>query len=958
MSNFDTTAGRKTRIRLDVSDRISVYSAWGNTWNYDEIGLMGTAAISNCMYLPGIGWKIRPVQASRLGVIHELQIAQGAIIQRIADGGTLQVGPTVSTKYSWRDTTELNGTTSASGVTIQGDPFLTRRPNTDWSVDDIGIRPDISTASSYYVLNGPDITYNKNLVRLAVNGVAEDGTKPIMFRFATATSSLSSPDVICILYFVGPPAADGRWRGNGNYAMVFRGDGSWDLYENGINYVGQTAGYWHVSSGRYCDSNTVTSAQHRIIIFPYFDPRPSRSKNMGKLSIFTSNGNDPMANHSKRLGQAYVAGDLRWNEINIPFRPSEAVPQPPQTPPVVTPSPIRVTQRADIKTEFQLSYLTFGGPDNTDPNIPTGNIIVPFNIPATLAGDTLIKVSWQGGLIPGAASGQVSIALFDGLYEGNGDVHNTALPGITPTTYGYTYDNTGTLTGGFAFFNPYIGADNFGSNFYKARFILYGQPSDSPYIKRVQVAIDGKAIDITPGEFTLDWPCVVTSISITGPENDMTHETASVYLADLGNQYGLLKTRGDFATRIDTEYNGVDWENPANEGKQSVIFDGYMIKSPAHRTGTQNMPVALGSATQASYPAPNWNSYNGLFIGKWKRLYEAISPFNWDFSLDPNTGEPPYVVDVIAEVLSWAGLTDDMIDIGEGTSADSEAYPIRLFTGANDVTETAITAGTRIYDFASRLAIDYLGAALIWDANSTSESNSSWGGDYTTINGCIRLIGPKGSPYNTLCKFISDPPTNAVSGAVLLHTLQGYDVIVSGDQTIAVCPIIKDTLDEFTNPPEFNKIIVTGTGELNNARSKVPDLLTVFAVNTSSYNYLDSSTAPSSGEDYLGREVIAYVNYNRSIQTPEAAKWVCRRYYDLLAHAVHHKSFTAPLVLVTDSTDDRQKRPRPLRFYDFIQFEGEDYLVRNCNPFYDKDGHQLAHYEIQSIPPAYIVPIR
>jgi hypothetical protein len=107
------------------------------------------------------------------------------------------------------------------------------------------------------------------------------------------------------------------------------------------------------------------------------------------------------------------------------------------------------------------------------------------------------------------------------------------------------------------------------------------------------------------------------------------------------------------------------------------------------------------------------------------------------------------------------------------------------------------------------------------------------------------------------------------------------------------------------------------------------------------------NTADPTHPDYIGYEVpLLYIDPNLS--TEAAVKWIARRLYDVMAHAIKGIRFTAPLLLVTDSSDTYQKRPRMLRYYDPVLVDGIQFLVRSCNPSYKKDGMQFATYELEA----------
>jgi hypothetical protein len=132
-------------------------------------------------------------------------------------------------------------------------------------------------------------------------------------------------------------------------------------------------------------------------------------------------------------------------------------------------------------------------------------------------------------------------------------------------------------------------------------------------------------------------------------------------------------------------------------------------------------------------------------------------------------------------------------------------------------------------------------------------------------------------------------------------------------------------------------------------------MLTQVAVNVDSYNFLNLSPGDpgypdGSDIDYIGR-CIPIVVRDRTLTTQFAVDFIARRTYDYACHARENFSFIAPMILVTDSTDTMQTRPRKLAYYDAVEVQQLDgsfvtYLVKFCSPAYSKDGFQFARYEL------------
>lgn len=167
---------------------------------------------------------------------------------------------------------------------------------------------------------------------------------------------------------------------------------------------------------------------------------------------------------------------------------------------------------------------------------------------------------------------------------------------------------------------------------------------------------------------------------------------------------------------------------------------------------------------------------------------------------------------------------------------------------------------------------------------------------------------------------------------------------------------VRGTLSTWTDAPEGNLVLVTGSGQLGSiGRDKV----SAWAANPVSFDVRDLGLADPQGPDpdhpdYLGHMVPIYVldpaiaGGSDAESNERAAKWVCRRVYDIACHGVRRMTFEAPLLLVTDPLDEFQSNPRPLRWYDPVYVDSTIFLVRSCNPTYVKDGVQMATYELES----------
>lgn len=302
--------------------------------------------------------------------------------------------------------------------------------------------------------------------------------------------------------------------------------------------------------------------------------------------------------------------------------------------------------------------------------------------------------------------------------------------------------------------------------------------------------------------------------------------------------------------------------------------------------------ISFEKSLDAGYPI-----YTGRSFGTWKRLKETISTFNWDFSIDPAASGivSPYAVDVIEYLLRWAGYPAAQISLPSSTE-----FPIRLWPRGDRDTGNVIQAGANIYDFAQGIARSYLNSFLHWEQRWT-------------------LL----TPPSAIC-----------------HTFIAGSLAASSLATLSrpgTSIILKEGFTKSIEPPEANRIVVTGTGQLNNGTKTIADQLTQYAIN---FNSLYSSGSI----DYLGREVAAYYVDTIGINTPEAAAWVCRRLYDQAAHAQEIISFLSPLALVGNTY-------RLLRYGDIISVMGSTMMVSNLTINIQKDTIPLQKVECRTLLP-------
>jgi hypothetical protein len=400
---------------------------------------------------------------------------------------------------------------------------------------------------------------------------------------------------------------------------------------------------------------------------------------------------------------------------------------------------------------------------------------------------------------------------------------------------------------------------------------------------------------------------------ITGPEDTPSVSGASFGIQDYTGELATLFDKGGFPVRIETTYD-------SGGTNTSTLFQGYVQVATAEWKRGGN-----------GYAGKNWREYNVQAAAEWTRLAESRPPqrFTW---FDKAVNLPYKATDAIRDMLLTAYPTS-MVDVPD--------IDIRLFS--LDQNSLILEAGTSIGDAAFSMARDYLGGYLVFDENAGTV-------------GMWRMLQPKSPPYNILAKFYIEHPGNGK----LPHISAAYGSSTSGAQTILHTYAKAGSYAKWVERAEGNQIIVVG-GALGADSSNLgagngeAARITQCAVNVNSFNFLnlepgDPGYPDGTDPDYIGRHVPVFVS-DRTLTSQIAVDWLTRRIYDIVAHARTRLTFEAPLILITDSTDTMQTRPRPLRYYDAVEVQNvngtfDTFLVLSCTPSYSNDGFQFARYEL------------
>jgi hypothetical protein len=417
-------------------------------------------------------------------------------------------------------------------------------------------------------------------------------------------------------------------------------------------------------------------------------------------------------------------------------------------------------------------------------------------------------------------------------------------------------------------------------------------------------------------------------LSITGPDLDVSHETAHIELEDLtdalqvtdgGVTAPLLRTRGRVLCKVCTYWQ----DTVGGAWQESVLFEGETTDAPSEKTGKPARTGSHGRGTVRLYPSVNAHDYSATLAGRWARLKpQGMSWCLRDFSqADPTRDPAPFddygkplpwrIQDMIRWLFNAMGVPDEELDIPD--------VQVRAYLSGTDAQEFMLTPAADIPEVIFRLAKDYLGCYVIRDPNACIV-HRTWGGmEHPT--GMWRVLQPPALDATPIWNFTTGGP-GVVSGGLVkvLHRPEAYPARTSFIRKIRVR----------ADPPEVNLVNVTATGDmLQNGQGE--QTLTKTLWNPRSVKFTDAQPEPvRSHPDYLGF-LSPLERFDTLLFSEEMLNFVCKRIFNRSAYGLSWRDFAAPLVLVDDSSDIYLAQKRPLRVYDYVTINGYPAIFRNAN---------------------------
>ena len=880
------TPYRRTHIILDADRIVTGQDGFNFYKRAEAMGKTITDQTQFAVTQHPIGWTAKTYQENVYN-IYEKEIGAAGIYGPVGAGTGFQI--TVPTAFKQvimhrRNDDLPNATDGASdGLAANGDQFWQKMVNdqgTWWN----------SLTADFLGFSPPPALENEDADAIVVDRVGvttdlHDPNQAILFRFAVPGGVTDAPHTIARLYFNGPARTiNSQFNGGGMYCLNLYGDGTCLVEEKEA-----TKDHLWFPVGtpfRYADANSVAQRTHSIYVLPL--AKKVGNKYQGG-SIVIKTGTTEALNHWFGNPQRDFWEPEKNQDINQKvFTITSKDPLP------VIKQPIRVDLRRDIRILWQLNRCLY-----KDVGLLNDDVFALETLPTQ---DQTIFVRWKANVPDGTS---INCSIYSSVSGTPTD--GTLLTGVSNGKNWVGYKLDPTCKQYFAHFRFYCDS---ATQLYTPTLEGYEVIVYPTFTYNQGLNIDCGTVAGSGGGGVAITNNTIRSVSITGSEGDISHETAHALLEDPSDRLSLLRSRGQIPIRIETEYD------PADSSKRSILFEGFITRCDNARKGTLN-----GEA----YPALEYHQYDIKATGMWQKLSERWIPKRQNLARNLGEDRPYKVVEAIRLLFNWAGVSDYELDLPD---AD-----MLLSAGEKDL---LIQPGTDPTSLITKLVNDYLGYYLVYDPNAGYE-------------GMFRVLVPPMAPYTYKARFVTDGPRTAPgTNHVAVHNLNNYQMGWQGDKYIPTAFVRKHSLNTYVVPPEANFIVVTGKGSLPTVAGDTA--LTQTWINTNSYSASGSNqNLDPTDIDYLGRLVkAAYLD--PALDSEEVINTVMHRLINRVGHGFRVFSFEAPLLLIVDKNDTKQTSPRPLRYYDPVLYNETPMLVRNVNPTYTKDHIQMAVYEIQTLP--------
>jgi len=622
-SDSAITPDRKTRIEIGLTEAVLNRPPWSVLRRADQIGRVlssGYGNSINVLYLPKMGWGLKPLQYSNF------------VEKTAQQAGTLRasnwtLAPHIAEKPHHK-AASLTGVTVGADVAATGDYFLHKLPVT-------GATYNQSLTADASAYPAPTLASNDvPMDRVAVANSNYDENQGFVLRFQVPATQVAGSDNLLTYYWGGPAAAHTASSASfiasassptvsnpgGAYAMTIKGNGTGEIFER----VGNV---WHkLSEITYSAANQVAGKFHQIIL-------SFSKKHAAVITSVAAPAPQGGASLIQSRLQPVPAAPGAAAHVQI-LRPSKLATPAPAKKTFSGPGAPRLDMRRDQRVLVQVSETRYPA---------SGTLIdAPFVIPFPVAAGTAINVSVKVDTPTGTS--------------------------VTYVVKDATTKATCSMSGG-----KYV--TNAGQQSYYVEMTLStSDPKRTPFVKSCEVWVEGtrSVISNTPvtGGKILD-------VSIMSADSDPRSESASITITDPTDALSILRGRVGHRARIVTQYSAAD------PSLYSVLMEGEIARNPHERKGNLKTEGFGGLGSPRLYPSFNWHQHDCSMVSVAARLADAVSFQMRDLSraedgaadADGNT-LPWLITDILRFLLEEAGVHPNDIDIPD--------LPIRAFTSGEE----------------------------------------------------------------------------------------------------------------------------------------------------------------------------------------------------------------------------------------------------------------------------------
>lgn len=350
------TAGRRTRLVLDVSSPLMTRPAWTFRRYGEQIqrGRGRWVTTEGVVLRPGGGWTLAAPAEDLTRLIHNDGLAS------VIGGSDVNLAPGWVATNTYRKPTDLPGVGASGSLVASGAPLFQKRvaAGASW---DAGLPADVS-AFPMPTLPTQDVPMNRVL--------ASKATLPLNAGLALQISTpgeVTPPDNLCTLYFGGP--AEIRDGYGGEFALTLRGDGRALLQEREADGTWRRRFDFAWSNGPGAGNLDLDA----LLLFPY---------GRDTLAIYAA-GADLLGGSAPYLPLAAVSlaqGHRRRTFYRSSPHLTGYVPGTSLTGPGL----VRLDVRRDLRTLFGLARLR---------PVASGTLVdLPFRVPFPVAADMELVV--------------------------------------------------------------------------------------------------------------------------------------------------------------------------------------------------------------------------------------------------------------------------------------------------------------------------------------------------------------------------------------------------------------------------------------------------------------------------------------------------------------------------------------------------------------------------------------